>query len=93
MGITVRQLHPLFVGEIEGLEAGRKLDPAMAFSTAGIKTRRRSFKPRAMIMWARPRAVAAPPMSFFMLSIAASGLMSRPPVSKQTPLPTSVTRG
>ena len=32
-------------------------------------------------------------MSFFIKSIALSGLMSRPPVSKHTPLPTSVTRG
>ena len=44
-----------------------------------------------MIMCASASAVAAPPMSFFILSMAASGLMSRPPVSKQTPLPTSVT--
>ena len=32
-------------------------------------------------------------MSFFMLSMPASVLMSRPPVSKQTPLPTSVIFG
>ena len=37
-------------------------------------------------------AVAAPPMSFFMLSIVDSDLMSRPPVSKQTPLPTKTSR-
>ena len=36
---------------------------------------------------------AAPPMSFFMVSMAADGLRSRPPVSKQTPLPTKVTSG
>lgn len=30
-------------------------------------------------------------MSFFMVSMPAAGLMSSPPVSKQTPLPTSVT--
>ena len=47
----------------------------------------------AMIMWARPRTLAAPPMSFFISSMPADGLMSRPPVSKQTPLPTSVTFG
>ena len=46
-----------------------------------------------MIMWARPRTFAAPPMSFFMRSIPEDGLMSRPPVSKQTPFPTSVTFG
>jgi len=48
---------------------------------------------RAMIMCASASAVAPPPISFFMFSIDASGLMSRPPVSKQTPLPTSVTCG
>ena len=46
-----------------------------------------------MIMSASASAAAAPPMSFFISSIAASGLMSRPPVSKETPLPTRVTRG
>ena len=38
-------------------------------------------------------AVAAPPMSFFISSMPDAGLMSRPPVSKVTPLPTSVTFG
>ena len=65
----------------------------MAFSTAGMSTRRRTGKPASMIMWARPRALAAPPMSFFISSMPHAGLMSRPPVSKQTPLPTSVTDG
>ena len=46
-----------------------------------------------MTMSARPIAVAAPPMSFFISPIEAGGLMSSPPVSKQTPLPTSVTFG
>ena len=49
--------------------------------------------PRAMTMRARPIAVAAPPMSFFIRPIDDAGLMSSPPVSKQTPLPTSVTFG
>ena len=44
-------------------------------------------------MSASPIAVAAPPMSFFISPIEAGGLMSSPPVSKQTPLPTSVTFG
>ena len=39
------------------------------------------------------RALAAPPMSFFISSIALSDLMSRPPESKQTPLPTMLMRG
>ena len=46
-----------------------------------------------MTMSASPIAVAAPPMSFFISPIEAGGLMSSPPVSKQTPLPTSVTFG
>jgi len=32
-------------------------------------------------------------MSFFIRAIPVAVLISRPPVSKQTPLPTSVTRG
>ena len=68
-------------------------EPAIEFSTAGISTRSRTFSPRAMIMCASASAVAAPPISFFIFSIDASGLMSSPPVSKQTPLPTSVTCG
>ena len=46
-----------------------------------------------MTMWPSASALAAPPMSFFMISMPLAGLMSRPPVSKQMPLPTSVTRG
>ena len=46
-----------------------------------------------MIIEARPSTLAAPPMSFFISSMPLDGLMSRPPVSKQTPLPTSVTLG
>ena len=44
-------------------------------------------------MSASPMAVAAPPMSFFISPMEAGGLMSSPPVSKQTPLPTRVTFG
>ena len=39
-----------------------------------------------MIMWASARATAAPPMSFFMISMAEAGLMSSPPVSKRDAL-------
>ena len=46
-----------------------------------------------MIMCASASTVAAPPMSFFIISMALSGLRSSPPVSKHTPLPTSVTLG
>ena len=67
---------------------GRKAAPAMAFSTAGMRTRRRKGSPASMIMWARPSTLAAPPMSFFISSMPEAGLMSRPPESKHTPLPT-----
>ena len=65
----------------------------MEFSTAGMSTRSRTGSLRSMIMWASASTLAAPPMSFFISSMALSGLMSSPPVSKQTPLPTSVTLG
>ena len=42
---------------------------------------------------ARPSACAAPPMSFFMLRMPSAPLMSRPPVSKHTPLPTMASVG
>ena len=44
-------------------------------------------------MCASASTFAAPPMSFFMISMPLVGLMSSPPVSKHTPLPTSVTFG
>ena len=46
-----------------------------------------------MIICASAKTLAAPPMSFFMISIALDGLRSSPPLSKHTPLPTSVTLG
>ena len=46
-----------------------------------------------MSMRANASTSAAPPMSFFMRIMPLAGLMSRPPVSKHTPLPTSVTSG
>ncbi len=72
---------------------GRNEADAMAFSTIGRITRSRRRKPASMIICARARAVAAPPMSFFISSMPASGLMFSPPVSKVTPLPTRVTAG
>ena len=44
-----------------------------------------------MIICARPSTQAAPPMSFFMVAMPAEFFKSNPPVSKQTPLPMSVT--
>ncbi|MCY1375282.1 hypothetical protein D9M69_626890 [compost metagenome] len=46
-----------------------------------------------MMVEASPSTLAAPPISFFMSSMPLAGLMSRPPVSKHTPLPTSVIFG
>ena len=65
----------------------------MAFSTAGISSCRRTGSFIAITNCARPSALAAPPMSFFIWRIDADGLMSSPPVSKHTPLPTRVRRG
>ena len=75
------------------MSPGRMALPEIAFSTAGISTRSRTFQPSAMIISASPRTVAAPPMSFFISPIEAPGLMFSPPVSKHTPFPTSVRRG
>ena len=58
-----------------------------------MSTRRRTGRLAAMIMDARPSTLAAPPMSFFISAIELPGLRLRPPVSKHTPLPTSVTLG
>ena len=63
----------------------------MLLSAAGIRIRRRKSSLAAIAMCPSASAAAAPPMSFFMMSMALAGLMSRPPVSKQMPLPTSVT--
>ena len=56
-------------------------------------TRSRMSSPASITSRASVSAVAAPPMSFFIRSIALDGLMSSPPVSNTTPLPTSVTLG
>ena len=70
---------------------GRKALPLMAFSAAATSTRSRTSSPALMIMWPSASALAAPPMSFFISSMPLDGLMSRPPVSKQMPLPITVT--
>ena len=73
--------------------SGRSALPDTLFSTAGTSTRNRMSRPAVMIIRASPRTCAAPPMSFFMRSMPWAGLMSSPPESKHTPLPTSVTLG
>ena len=75
------------------MSSGRKALPATAFSTAGISTRSRTFSFASITICASASTLAAPPMSFFMISMPADGFRSSPPVSKQTPLPTSVTFG
>ena len=72
---------------------GRIAGAEIAFSTIGITTLRRRSSPSSVTSRARVSAVAAPPMSFFISSIPDAGLMSRPPVSKVTPLPISATFG
>ena len=73
--------------------SGRKAFPETLFSTAGTKMRSRTGRPAIMIIRARPSVVAAPPISFFISFIPVGGFRSRPPLSKQTPLPTIVTFG
>ena len=75
------------------MSSGRKALPATAFSTAGISTRRRTLSLASITISASASTLAAPPMSFFMISMPLDGFRSSPPVSKQTPLPTSVTLG
>ena len=72
---------------------GRNALPEMLFSAAGISTRSRIGSLVRMTSSAKASAEAAPPMSFFISAMALPGLMSRPPVSKQMPLPTMVTLG
>jgi hypothetical protein len=67
--------------------------PATALSTAATSTRNRTGKPELMTSRASPSAVAAPPISFFISRMALDGFKSSPPLSKQTPLPSSVTLG
>jgi hypothetical protein len=65
----------------------------MEFSTAGINTRSSRADAALMSMCASASATAAPPMSFFISAMPELDLMSRPPLSKHTPLPTRVKRG
>ena len=75
------------------MSIGRNALLATAFSTAGISTRNRSFSAASITICASASTFAAPPMSFFINSMPLDGFRSSPPVSKQTPLPTSVTFG
>ena len=72
---------------------GRNAFPATLFSADAISTRRRTGRFAHMIMCAAARTAAAPPISFFMISIADDGLRSNPPVSNAIPLPINVIFG
>src|SRR4051812_8935731 len=61
----------------------------MLFSTAGMSIRSRTGSCAAITICASPSTCAAPPMSFFINFILDADLMSSPPESKHTPLPTS----
>ena len=63
------------------------------FSAIGINTLKFKFSLFPIIIFARPNIFAAPPISFFIRSIPDEGLISKPPVSKVMPFPTSVTFG
>src|SRR5690606_16043759 len=63
------------------------------FSAAGIRRCSRTGKRAPITSCASARAWAAPPISFFIRSMAEAGLMSKPPLSKQMPLPTMAMRG
>ncbi len=76
------------------MSRGRKLVPEIEFSTAGINHAQPHLElARHDHVRERQARSPPPPMSFFMLSMPVSGLMSSPPVSKHTPLPTSVIFG
>ena len=88
--LPISTLSPLRVGTTS---IGRNALPDTLFSTAGTSTRSRTGSFAAITIDATASTVAAPPMSFFIISMPVDALRSSPPVSKHTPLPTSVTFG
>mmetsp|Transcript_28384 Transcript_28384/g.69150 ORF Transcript_28384/g.69150 Transcript_28384/m.69150 type:complete len:324 (+) Transcript_28384:408-1379(+) len=79
----------LEVSTSDGLNALLEIE----FSAIGTRICSLALMPVFISMWLRPRMAAAPPMSFFIGSIAEPGLMFSPPVSKTTPLPTRAILG
>ncbi len=75
------------------MSPGRYAPPSILFSTAGIKTRNCTGASKCISICANASVHAAPPISFFISSMPAEGFRSSPPLSKQTPFPTRVTRG
>lgn len=65
--------------------------PSGMFSHAGIRPTTLMAGRRSASARKTPSTLAAPPMSNFISSISAAGLMEMPPVSKVMPLPTSTT--
>ena len=64
-----------------------------AFSAVGTRTRSLTGSAAVITAAARPSTVAAPPISFFISSMAFEGFRSRPPESKVIPLPIRVMEG
>ena len=87
---SISTVSPLRLGKTS---PGRNALPEILFSAIGKSTRKfkGSFAP--IIMEAIDKAVALPPISFFIKFMAAPGFKFKPPVSKQMPLPTNVTFG
>ena len=88
--LLISTLRPL---RLMRISCGRNASPLIEFSTAGINIRSCKGILLAMIILASPITWAAPPISFFINPIEAPGLIFNPPVSKHTPLPTSVSLG
>jgi len=88
--LPISTVRPLRLGRTS---PGRIDAAEIAFSTIGISTRRRTSSFVSITSRASASAAAAPPMSFFINPMPLDGLMSRPPLSKATPLPTRVTFG
>ena len=65
--------------------------PSGMFSVAGIRPTTLIWGLSSDSALNTPSTLAAPPMSYFISSISAAGLIEIPPVSKVMPLPTSTT--
>ena len=65
--------------------------PPGMFSQAGIRPTRLTRAFSCATARKVPSTLAAPPMSNFISSISAAGLIEMPPVSNVMPLPTSTT--
>ena len=73
------------------MSPGRCALPSGMFSTSPTMPTAFTFALRSASVRISPETAAAPPMSPFMSSMPAAGLIEMPPVSKTTPLPTKAT--